>query len=137
MYVVRRDAGGKEASMKKWSVIVSFVVAMLIGAQPGHGEITVKDYLDMKDRESMQMYVRGLAEGILSFQAVSEIAKHGRLICPPDLPLNTDNFTTILDRQIAVMKADRTYTSKEVEGFPLPTVIFNGLILTFPCKSQR
>jgi hypothetical protein len=44
---------------------------------------------------------------------------------------------SILDKQIAVMKTDKTYTSKEVDSFSLQMVMFSGLILTFPCKVQR
>jgi hypothetical protein len=133
----RIETARKEAGMKKRIVIVLVLVTTLVWTQSGLGETTVKDYLDNRDKEPMQMYVRGLAEGILSFQAVSEIAKHGRLICPPDLSLNMENFLSILDKQIAVMKTDKTYTSKALEGFSLPTVMFSGLILTFPCKVQR
>jgi hypothetical protein len=133
----RIETGREEAAMKKHTVVILILVTSFIWPQSGFAEITVKDYLDNRDKESMQMYVRGLAEGIMSFQTVSEIVKHGRLICPPDLALNTENFMSILDKQIAVMKTDKTYTSKEVDSFSLQMVMFSGLILTFPCKVQR
>lgn len=111
---------------------IALAAALLLGAsQMTHAELRVGQYQQMKDSQRADLYalIGGLGEGIAWANAWIESHNQPKLYCPPNIPLQTQNYKDILDAEITSAPPGLI-----TPDLPIGMVIMLGLEKTFPCK---
>lgn len=91
--------------------------------------MSVEFYKTESDKQTLGIYVKGIGDGFLWMSSLHEAKGADPLYCPPSkLVISSENYVSILDRQIKRIKYD--------QEFPLGMALLNGLIYTFPCPKK-
>ena len=112
------------------------VALMLFSLTSGaDARVVLRDYIaaakDEKARNVLKIYLSGVIDGIIYFDAALAIEGRQRLFCKPDnLALTFDQAEDIMMREAQDMK-------DVVDGpgdYPVSTLLIGGLEHTFPCQ---
>lgn len=119
-------------------VLLTFLMIPAMATADNIG-YTVEQYeegLLSKDAMSLaiqNMYILGLGRGYSWANNEKE-----KLFCPPEsLDLNQENYVSILNRTIEVIKKHPYDYEKETKKWPIELLLLLGLKETFPCKNSQ
>src|SRR5579871_5763302 len=74
-------------------------------------------------------YIYGVGTGYIYANAQLLALKQPRLFCPPDMALTVENFTSLLNREIA-----QNHWKNETD---IESILLVALMRTFPCARAR
>ncbi len=109
--------------------------ALLFIAVNASADLTLKDYLAMKNDEKrglyLDFYVQGIGEGTAWSNTLLEEKGQPLLYCQPGkLALDYKDYKSIIDKMIENMKAKNKFK----EDWPIGLILMFGLQEAYPCK---
>jgi hypothetical protein len=119
--------------IRKALVVCCFGISFLVSI--AYADVTIKSFKEAKakggsDWLSVQLFVFGAGEAYTYTNGALSVKHQPELYSQPDhLSLTTDNFMTIVEKELV----RRKYVPSE--DLPIVVVLLSGLQYTFPCKS--
>jgi hypothetical protein len=107
-----------------------FAVLVLLSTPTAFASVSLSAYRQAQKEGTAETqlkdYIFGLGTGYIYANAQLLALKQPRLFCQPDMALTVQNFTGLLNREIA---QDRWKNESDIES-----ILLVALMKTFPCK---